>query len=139
MTGPTFRTAHAASEAEDFVHQPGPDKVEVTGENFPKLYEALETISHDSGRSAGHASYWLPAGWRPELEGIEAALLTLTGETVEGPEFETFTIGECSVMEEIASRSPELGRASVLLNEFFEDFSTPAAEASGTESAAPTQ
>ncbi len=89
----------------------------VTKDNYPLVFEALETISHDRGAGAGHSNYALPPRWLGRLGKIEQSLTTLTKE-----ERETFAIGEDSEVKAIADRSAALHEAHELLDAFFDDF-----------------
>ena len=97
--------------------------MDITSTSHPHLYEAFETISHDGGGGAGHASYSVPRVWTPYLDTVDKALSALTEE-----ELSTFCTGEETDMGEIARRSHDLRLSSILLNSFFEDwmYSPPA-------------
>lgn len=88
----------------------------VTAVSHPSLFEAFETISHDSGGKAGWHSYFVPHAWRPKVAAADAALSTLSPD-----EMQTFCIGEQTESGAIAARSPELKAAHDLLNAFFDN------------------
>lgn len=86
----------------------------VTKGSHPHLFEAFDSISHDSGGCC-HDNYRVPARHLARLAEAEAALATLSKD-----DLETFCIGEQSEMETIRQRSPELGRTHDLLCAFFD-------------------
>lgn len=113
-----FITAHKAAEDTLRRHRQEPRDfaVEQDGQ-WPMLWDAFETVSHDSGKAAGHAVYFVPETWTARLDQVEAALHGLTEE-----ERSDFCIGEASDVAAIARRSPDLAHANGLLNAFFEDW-----------------
>ncbi len=91
----------------------------ITPKSHPKIYEVLDTISHDGGGGAGHVAYRLPLGMDMiltnfELMEAEAALCELTDE-----ELQTYAIGEESEMKRIAHSNALLSVLHVNLNAFF--------------------
>lgn len=118
MTSPLFPTAHEISQQTSRCHNARPGDVAVTAATFPRLHDAFETISHDSGGSAGHDSYFVPAAWAAWLPSIEKTLAGMDPtERDEG-----FVMGEGSEVEALVHRRPELAPAHRLLNAFFDDF-----------------
>ena len=122
MTGPTekprFLTAHEHAEQTCRTHAPQDGDVEVTASTFPTLHDAFEAISHDSGASAGHDSYFVPAVWAYWLPSIEKTMAAMDpAERDDG-----FVLGESSEVEALVRRRPELAPAHRLLNAFFDDF-----------------
>jgi hypothetical protein len=90
----------------------------VTKTQFPAIYRAFETISHDRGTQAGHLWYEIPDNgtwWKLRLDQVNFALGRLKPE-----EFETFCIGEVTEKEAITGEDAWLIDADVLLYEFFE-------------------
>ena len=87
----------------------------VTKENYQFVFDVLEMVSHDSGSGAGRPSYGIPPRWVDRLPLMNIALESLTLE-----ERETFAIGEQTESEAIAARSPWLGDAHQMLDEFFD-------------------
>lgn len=89
----------------------------VTSENFPKIFEAFETISHDAGNRAGHEYYHVPEGFGPMMERFERALKSLNKEY-----FEIFCVGEQEEVKKIANISFEFYATHKFLNDFFEEW-----------------
>jgi hypothetical protein len=86
----------------------------VTEVSHPRLYKALDMISHDGGGGAGHLNYALDDKWEPQIGRVDDALKSLSDE-----ELEEFAIGEQTRQDEIAARSPDLTTASKVFNCFF--------------------
>lgn len=91
--------------------------IEVTARSHPKVYQALDLISHDQGAGAGHDTYAVPIEYEDKLPAIESAL-----GTIHPTQFQTFCIGDEAVQKRIAATCPELSDASNFLDAFFEDF-----------------
>jgi hypothetical protein len=91
----------------------------ITKDNYPFVFEVLEAVSHDSGSGAGRSSYGVPPRWVDGLPLMNIALEALSTE-----ERETFAIGEVTESEAIALRSPWLGDAHAMLNDFFDGWQT---------------
>lgn len=89
----------------------------VKRQQWPRIFEAMEKISHDRGTSAGHKGYWVPSRWLPHFNEIEDALKILSDE-----QLETLTIGEQSEAEAVIGSLPRLIIANRFLNEFFDEF-----------------
>jgi hypothetical protein len=89
--------------------------------NFPTIYEAFETISHDYGGGCGHSYYLVPTciERQIDLHDIEGALRELSPE-----QLETFCIGETRDMEAIKNSSAELPNAYWFLKAFFNYWET---------------
>lgn len=66
-----------------------PDVSLITKENYPKLFECLETVFNDMGAQAGHSNYSIPMQSKETLTSFNGALAMLSKE-----EFEIFCIGE---------------------------------------------
>lgn len=90
------------------------DVVLVSAATHPTLFEAFETISHDSGGSAGWPHYRIPARYEASLAAFERALSTLTS-----TELETFCIGETREAAQL-SVLQGLREVDVFLNDFFD-------------------
>lgn len=89
----------------------------ITASSHPAIFECLETISHDMGASAGHASYVVADGWVGKLAIAEDALSGLSK-----GERETLAIGEIEDAREIYRGSPGLQVSYGLLCAFFNDW-----------------
>ncbi|HYE47300.1 MAG TPA: hypothetical protein VEA44_16165 [Caulobacter sp.] len=92
--------------------------MEITAAAYPQIFEAFEAISHDSGFSAGHKSYHVPACWADRIPSIETVLAGMDPEQRE----HGFVLGEGTEVEALVASRPELAPAHALLNAFFEDF-----------------
>lgn len=92
----------------------------VTKAEFPTLFEAFETISHDGGGRAGHRSYVLAGSW--DFARVDRELATLTAE-----QLQEFCIGD---HDENADRRAELPYCEEVLNAFFEEGRCPVCEPS---------
>ena len=53
------------------------DKVLITRENYPTIFEAFELIAHDNGAQAGHQNYVMSLEWERLLKEIEKKLKNL--------------------------------------------------------------
>jgi hypothetical protein len=87
----------------------------VDKKNHPRLFKALEMVSHDMGAQAGHANYGVPLDYESSLRDINTALCLLSDE-----EFESFCIGEEDEMLVIKEKSQWLEMAHRLLNELYD-------------------
>lgn len=91
--------------------------VSVNKGSHPRVHEALECISHDSGFGAGHAVYAVPERWARALPHVERSLANISED-----DQETLCIGEETEASEIAERHEGLMLAHVMLNAFFDDW-----------------
>lgn len=131
-----FQTAHELSEAMSRVHDPATGH-QVTAENYPLVHRAFEMISHDSGGSAGHESYYVP--WIFDCQEVESILSSiarlLPGEGFSDLDehgleqvktFDDFVLGETTSKERWLAEQAEEGArfqcVDKFLNAFFEDF-----------------
>lgn len=92
------------------------DVVVITSDNFPVLFRAFETISHDCGRQAGHKNYAVPMSYEKDLPTINEFLRRLTNE-----QLETLCIGEQTEAQKLLTNAG-LKMADELLQRFFEEF-----------------
>lgn len=88
----------------------------VTADTYPRLFEAMDAITHDSGGGC-HKHYNVPAGWSESLSRMEIVLRRLSPE-----QRETIAIGECSEQDDLVREFEGLGVVHRFLNAFFEDF-----------------
>ncbi len=90
--------------------------IRVTAQSHPLVFEALETISADSGYECGREVYALPADWAERIAQSETALAIL----IDSTDRDDFVCGEESDTRAILDRHPELTVAHDLLNAFFD-------------------
>jgi hypothetical protein len=88
----------------------------VSAQNHPRVFTALETVSHDSGFGCGREAYALPAAWAERISQSEAALAILPDDAAR----QDFAIGDEADQRALVARHPELGVAHALLNDFFD-------------------
>lgn len=88
----------------------------LTEASHPLLFEAMDTITHDSGGGC-HEHYNVPPGWVEALPRMEILLGRLSEE-----QQQTIAIGECSEQDALVREFDGLGTAHRFLNAFFEDF-----------------
>jgi hypothetical protein len=91
--------------------------VRIVADDYPLLFEALTTITHDSGGGADHDHCNVPLVWACCLPGMEAALEPLTDE-----QRWNLAIGEQTEVDAFVAANPSLTLAHQFLNAFFEDF-----------------
>ncbi len=88
----------------------------ITAHNYPKLLEAMNIISHDSGARAGHKAFDAPHRTSGQLARYELQLGLLSD-----AEFEIFCIGEGSEISElIRTRSGSIWLDAC--HDFLDDF-----------------
>jgi hypothetical protein len=93
------------------------DAMIITKTDYPKIFEAFETISHDCGGGAGHHNYAVPEVYAPRLADYEVKLNALTD-----ADFEDFCIGEHNDMLAISERDG-YQPVSDFLTDFFDGWS----------------
>lgn len=107
---------HARATLRRHRQEPRDFAVERDGQ-WPTLFEAFETISHDSGTAAGHDVYFVPEAWTARLDEIETALCSLPV-----ADFQRFVLPEDDAAGLIAGLNPDLHAANRLLGAFFDDW-----------------
>jgi rubrerythrin len=90
----------------------------ITQQDYPKIFECFEAISHDCGAHAGHHNYAVPEVYETRLDSFEEQLNKLSD-----AEREDFCIGESYDMTRIAERDGYKEVAD-FLNDFFDNWSS---------------
>jgi len=44
--------------------------MKITKDNYPRIFEAFETTSHERGTQAGHSHYYVPTRWDAHIPAI---------------------------------------------------------------------
>lgn len=90
--------------------------MKITKDNYPKIFEAFETISHDRGTQAGHSHYYVPTRWDAHIPSLEEQLGKL-----DAGQLNEFCIGEGQTHMDIAVAFG-IEQASLFLNDFFNEW-----------------
>lgn len=88
----------------------------ITSATYPLLFEAIDTITHDSGGGC-HKHYNIPPGWVEALDRMEMVIGRLSTE-----QREVIAIGEGSEQEHLVEECEGLQTVHYFLCAFFDDF-----------------